>query len=227
MWDKEIYMASYFKSEQTKANVINACKSLFYKNGYIKTHYNDIAQESGINSGLIYYHFKKKSSIAGIIQSELTSKIKEAVQVLLGENYDLQIATALEVLIFWDVVFHNENYRNFFYEISLDRTHVECSQSIVEEFFRMHNAKYGLGIDEGTIKIISLSSSAMESEIIIHYHTGLIDLSQEKISRFIIRTIYEYMSVDYRRIEDIVQQSSEIFSKLTVHMKDSFEIEIY
>lgn len=51
------------KSERTRGSILAAAARLFRNEGYYATTMRDIAQESGIEAGSIYYHFQSKDQI--------------------------------------------------------------------------------------------------------------------------------------------------------------------
>ena len=51
------------KSERTRGDILAAAARLFRHEGYYATTMRDIAQESGIEAGSIYYHFGSKDQI--------------------------------------------------------------------------------------------------------------------------------------------------------------------
>lgn len=217
-------MSSYKKSEITRDAVIDACKKLFYENGYIATHYNDIVAESGISPGLIHYHFKKKSNIAGIIYTNFLESNKSFVEGVLKENYDLQIGTAVEIRNYWNLFIKNEKLFRFFYEISKERIIVECFKEVGENFYNLHKKKYGLPINDEQLKLINISGSAFESEAIIALYEGYLNLSKNEVCEFAIRTVYEFMGIDYNRIEEIIKISAEVYKKLDIRLEDYFRL---
>ena len=72
-------MPTHRTSELIKDEILNACRILFFENGYDNTTYKDIEQATGILSESIYYHFKKKEEIRNILFQETAAKIVEEV----------------------------------------------------------------------------------------------------------------------------------------------------
>ncbi len=217
-------MPSYKKSQLTQSAVIESSKQLFYDNGYVNTHYDDIVEKSGINSGLIYYHFKKKSNIAGIIYSQLMLDIKNSVYALYGNEADLQICTAIELRVMWQLIFTDEKFKRFLYEISIDRVLIEEFRKVGKDFFELHNNEFHLEFDTENLKVINAGCSAVETELIIGYAEKLFKMKQKQFCDFDIRTVYEFMSIDYRRIEDILNISEEFLKHTDIILEDYFQL---
>ena len=219
-------MAIYDNGLLTKEIILNSCKKLFYENGYAKTTFSDICKDANVNHGSIYYHFKKKSNIAGIIYSDFFIQNKHFIDNLLGDKYGLQICTAVEIRNYWNLFLNDEKAKRFFYEIAKDRVVVEYIKDTGEEFFKLHKKEYNLDIADEHLRIINLSTSAIEAETIISYIDGYINLTLDEICDFEIKTIYEFMNVPYKQIDEIVNISKEIYSKLNVRLNKYFELEL-
>jgi hypothetical protein len=151
---------------------------------------------------------------------------KEFINQILGDQYDLQICTAVEIRNFWGVFNKDKQLRRFFYEIAHERLLIECFKEMGEEFFRLHKKAFKLNIKENQITLINMSCSAIETECIIGYTNGYFDMSIEEICDFEIKTIYEFMNISHNRINEILNISKEIYSKINVRLKKYFELEL-
>jgi len=71
-------------SERTREGILSAAARLFRREGYYATTMRDIAQESGIEAGSIYYHFESKDQILSEVLElgvrQLYEKVSEIVQ---------------------------------------------------------------------------------------------------------------------------------------------------
>lgn len=64
------------KGEQTRSEIIEAAKSLFYHRGYALTSFSDIVDETGIRRGNINHYFKTKGDILNAVIEERIAKSK-------------------------------------------------------------------------------------------------------------------------------------------------------
>jgi len=140
--------------------------------------------------------------------------------------YDLQICTAVEIRNCWKLFLNDENAKRFYYEIAKERIYFESYKDTIQEFFRLHKRKYNLDISDEHLKLINLSSAALESEAIISYIDGFLHLTVDEICDFEIRAIYEFINVPYKRIDEIITISKEVFPKLNVRLNKYFELEL-
>jgi len=67
------------KGELLKQRIINSADQLFYKNGYDKTSFTDIANAVDISRGNFYYHYKSKDEI---LEAVIQSRLKEISTLL-------------------------------------------------------------------------------------------------------------------------------------------------
>lgn len=219
-------MAKYKKSNITIDAVLRACKKLFYEKGYTDTHYDDIVSESGIRSGLVHYHFKKKSKIAGIIYNELLMNNKNLIHELLSNKYDLQICTAVEIRNYMNFIFNNEYFKRFYYEIALERIIIQYVKPVGELLFELQVDEYKLPISNDLLKIINISSFALENETVISIIEGYVNMSHNELCEFSLTRIFEFLSIDQKRIKEILRISEEVFNNLNIELKENFQIEL-
>ena len=67
-------MALASKGANTRANIIDRAKQLFYQRGYDGTSFTDIVQATGLHRGNIYHYFKTKDEI---LQAVIDSRLAE------------------------------------------------------------------------------------------------------------------------------------------------------
>lgn len=218
-------MASYKKSHQTKEIILAASRKLFYEKGYINTYYEDISNETGLSPGNIHYHFKSKRYIASIIYNEFMVGVKKLVEEVLGNEYDLQIKTAVDIRTYMNIIIDDSNFRTFYSEISSDRITIDLFSDVGTYFFKLHRDEYNLNISDSMLKIINLCTAASEVELLVNYFKGNLDITSEELIEFNMRLIFEMLSIDYNRINEILEISKSLFSNLHLELKDFFKLE--
>jgi AcrR family transcriptional regulator len=85
----------------TRERIVEAADDLFYRQGYEKTSFSDIADAVGITRGNFYYHFKSKDEILNaVIQARLgsTEKMLEYWEAD-GERPEDRIRSFIHILI--------------------------------------------------------------------------------------------------------------------------------
>ncbi len=218
-------MAKYVNGDFTYRAIANAGKKLFYLNGYITTHCKDIAIEAGINPGLIHYHYKTKGNIAQIVITELLLSIREAgARICVNES--LLVRNAVEHRILWYLCMHVEEVKRFVYEISGERIPHKISEDIGKEYFAAMNAEYPVEQNKDKLNLLSRCSFAVQSEILMSYVEGKIDLPEDAMADLEIRTMFELLTIPYERINEILERSKEIYYQLEVKYLPNFVVDI-
>jgi len=110
------------KSERTRGDVLAAAARLFQHDGYYATTMRDIARETGIEAGSIYYHFQSKDQILSEVLElgvrQLYEKVCEIVRAAkkrpedFRKTFALLIETHLTYLL-TDSDFTSANIRNY------------------------------------------------------------------------------------------------------------------
>lgn len=55
------------KGEQTRTEIVEAARNLFYRKGYHHTSFTDIVEEAGVVRGNVYHYFKTKDGLLGAV----------------------------------------------------------------------------------------------------------------------------------------------------------------
>lgn len=219
---------AYKKSKETKNRIIEACRELFYKNGYVATTYQDLSEKLNISKGLIHYHFPNKKDMSSVVFNDFLIHNKAFISALLKDKYDLQIITAVEIRNYMDLFSNNQNMNRFYYELCKDRVMLDSIliKETGEYFYQIHNKTYYLNLSDSVIKIINISYAATEIEVNINYFDGYLDEPYENLIDFNIKTLFELMSLDCERIKEIIKISRDIYSRMEIRMKDYFQLEL-
>ncbi|RFC54027.1 TetR/AcrR family transcriptional regulator [Brumimicrobium aurantiacum] len=120
---------------KTKIKILNAARKLFNASGYSNVTIRMIAQELGMSSGNLNYHFKKREDILEALYFEMVSVFDARVEQL-GEreinfkNIKSDILTSMERMIeyrfFWTDLYHilqlNDNIKHHFEKVYHDRS---------------------------------------------------------------------------------------------------------
>ncbi|NTW72294.1 MAG: helix-turn-helix transcriptional regulator [Eubacteriaceae bacterium] len=219
-------MAYYKKGIDTKQNIIDTSKRLFYEKGYSSTSCKLICDEAGVNVGLIPYYFKNKSRIASIIYTNFLIEVKDLVQNLLEKNnyvYELKYATAVENWVFMSLLLSDDHYKKFFYEICRENVLIDENTRVVEFFYKLHNNKYRLGFTNDEIKLIRVVSASSSMGLVEKYVQGYLDIPLDDLIKYKIRIIYRLMELPEETIDDIIIKSYEMYKKINIGIRNYFE----
>ncbi len=64
---------------QTREEIIEAARTLFYRRGYARTSFSDIVNHTGIQRGNIYHYFKSKDDILDAVIKQLANEYRAAL----------------------------------------------------------------------------------------------------------------------------------------------------
>jgi len=64
---------------QTRNDILEAARALFYRRGYAQTSFSDIVNHTGIQRGNIYHYFKTKDNILDAVIEQLASEYRAAL----------------------------------------------------------------------------------------------------------------------------------------------------
>jgi len=64
---------------QTRDEIIEAARALFYRRGYARTSFSDIVKHTGIQRGNIYHYFKTKDDILDAVIEQRASEYRAAL----------------------------------------------------------------------------------------------------------------------------------------------------
>ncbi|HMB48873.1 MAG TPA: TetR/AcrR family transcriptional regulator [Afifellaceae bacterium] len=79
-------MAYSRRSDANREHLVNAAADLFWKKGYTATSLADIARQSGVPLGNVYYYFKTKAAIAEAVGQLLQDQTRDALEAVSAEN---------------------------------------------------------------------------------------------------------------------------------------------
>lgn len=68
------------KGHSNRQRIVRAADHLFYRQGYDKTSFSDIAAEAALSRGNFYYYFKAKDDILGAVLEQRCEAIRSTLQ---------------------------------------------------------------------------------------------------------------------------------------------------
>lgn len=219
-------MAEYAKSAETKRKILDACKTLFYEKGYVATRYADISELSGINEGLIYYHFKKKDVLGGIIYTEVITDVVSQAGKLTESSKTLMLAAGVNCRILWLLTYTSEAFKRFNHELILNHIPNTVGHEAGVAWYGAYNERYRLGLSPTDLRLISFAHSAMESELILAMIEGKLDLTEKQFADFDIRTELELFKIDFNTIENVIRESTALCNSVEIQMSNGFHVEL-
>lgn len=126
-------MANYTAGLETKKQILEKSKELFYQVGYNELSFKELCKEASVNQGSIVYHFGGKLQIAQqIYAGMMTSMQQQAKELFAGEDeFDVVV---LCVLVYFDLFFKDAYFRRFCVQISH-----ENMESVIADQYRSYS----------------------------------------------------------------------------------------
>lgn len=74
------------KGEQTRTEIVQAARNLFYRKGYHHTSFTDIVEEAGVVRGNVYHYFKTKDDLLGAVIDQQLAGYKAMLETWAQEK---------------------------------------------------------------------------------------------------------------------------------------------
>ena len=220
-------MPSYQPGIQTREKILNTCKKLFYEKGYDDTTYNDICQEGNINRGLIPYHFKSKYNISRSIFVNFLVDNNSLVRSLIKEKYGdtkLQYAPAVHLRSYLNIIYSDEKFKRFYYQISRVTEFSSNYTDVLESFHRQNIETFKLDLTEIDIKFLTATVTGMSTSTAVLFMHGYLEVSLEDYIDHRIKLFHSLMNIEGKKINEIIEESRRIYSGLNIGLKKYFKL---
>lgn len=219
-------MAKTKPNVNTKLDILDSAKKLFYNKGYKNTHYNEIAQHANLSPGMLHYYFRTKKTLAGKIINDLSLDLHKQIKSIFEHKYDLNIIFILELIIYYDLLHTNKNFQKFYLDI--------CDQNIINDytkettfiFVKLYYKVFNINIDKKYIKAYSTIFNFAQSGLFSQKLLGYLDLEYDKVVDLCIQLIFNYFGLKEDRIKVDIETARGECAKLRTTLKENFDIQI-
>ncbi|KAA3647283.1 MAG: TetR/AcrR family transcriptional regulator [Chloroflexi bacterium] len=143
-------------SEERKEQIIDAATHVFARSGYAKARMDDIAKETGVSKGTLYWYFKNKDAILLAILDNLLDRELAAIRKLEQQPGSAreQLLATIDITI-TDLKKMEPLTPLMFEFFSLAKRH-KLIQKAIKEYFRKYmevlNSIIQRGMDQGEFK---------------------------------------------------------------------------
>jgi AcrR family transcriptional regulator len=185
-------------SEQRKSQILEAAKGVFSKHGFHNTRMADIAEESGLSKGALYWYFESKDAIILSLLEKLFEPEIRDFQTLLKEDCsaeeklqiyieraaeDIQKTTKWMPLTyeFFAMAFRRDRIRNAltsFFQRNMRLLETLIQQGIDSGEFQADSAQEAAiaigSLIEGTVILWMYDPSKIDIKAHIHGNTGIL-----------------------------------------------------
>jgi AcrR family transcriptional regulator len=204
-------MATSKKGTQTKKNIINSARILFYEYGYNKTGIQDIANHADVKLGTITYYYKKKDDMITDIYNVFFLALYDYVSETF-EKLNLYTKYCYALVLYYEIILNDEKNKTLYYEVLQKNMNPHERLNITKTLNRSCLDFLSKNYIEADLEIISRSEYGARKELFVDFYEKEIKLTNRGMIYFLIRNLFRLMNLDGEMIENTIQHGME-FSK--------------
>ncbi|MBC3796667.1 TetR/AcrR family transcriptional regulator [Acetobacterium tundrae] len=205
-------MAKSKKGTQTKQNIINTAKILFYENGYNKTGIQDIADRANVKLGTITYYYKKKDEMISDIYNVFFLALYEYVSSVSG-NLNLYTKYCYSLILYYEAILNDEHNKTLYYEVLVKNVNPHGRTNITKTMNRSCLDFLNKNYIEADLEIIARSEYGARKELFIDFYEKEIKFTSRAMVYFFVRNLFRLMNLDGEMIENTIQQGLDFSNK--------------
>lgn len=191
----------YRVGQETKDNILQTCRQLFYEKGYTKTSYNDICKTANINRGVIHYHFKTKRKIAASVDLALVDEFYDfALPFVKKEPSTIQTGCFIYYSIMNTLTNSHVYHFCIPYQSEHDETSIEDSFLFQKRILEPMLQTVLKNISPEKLKQRCCFWKGMQWYLLAAYLHGLLLISKEDLCMNILRYFYGFWDIPYDEI---------------------------
>lgn len=205
-------MTTSKKGNQTKQNIINSAKILFYEHGYNKTGIQDIADHADVKLGTITYYYKKKDDMITDIYNVFFLALYDYVSVT-SNNLNLFTKYCYSLVLYYEAILNNEHNKNLYYEVLIKNVNPKGRTNITNTLNRSCLDFLNKNYIEADLEVIARSDYGARKELFVNFYEKEIKFTGRAMIYFFIRNLFRLMNLDGDMIENTIQQGFEFSNK--------------
>lgn len=214
---------TYIVGEQTKRNILEESKKLFYENGYTNTTYSEISSAAKINRALIPYHFKSKQILGLEIYQEIIKEFYELIDNLLDTSqFDADFVSILHTVTYYRLLSTNAQFLRFISELQTDEGTSLFTTEEEKHWLTTLGNKF-TSMNEYEIRILTQMHIGVKKEMLTLLYNKT-DNDADIISHMHISMLMRYVGYSAKKIDELFQASIEIANLLNFEIKTGFSI---
>lgn len=149
------------EAAQTRQNIVEAARHLFYSKGVSATTLEHIARAAGVTRGAVYWHFADKAALVAALREQLVLSLVEHVDAIMLDEEVVDPLVGLEhgFLKMFTILEENEAVREtldiWFSQGSFVQELAEASHEVVrchKEFIAKLQGVYQRAFDKGLLR---------------------------------------------------------------------------
>ncbi|MGL4606409.1 MAG: TetR/AcrR family transcriptional regulator [Eubacteriaceae bacterium] len=205
-------MATSKKGIQTKQNIINTARELFYEHGYNKTGIQDIADRANVKLGTITYYYKKKDDMIADIYNVFFLALYDFVSTS-SEHLNLYTKYCYTLVLYYEAVLNDEKNKTLYYEVLVKDVNPSGRLNITKTMNRSCLDFLNKNYIEADLEVIARSEYGARKQLFIDFYEKEIKLTTRAMIYFMIRNLFRLMNLDGEMIENTIQQAFEFSNR--------------
>ncbi len=214
-------MSTYQNGSETRKQILESAKELFYEKGFHETSYEDLCRTAHVSRRTAYYHFKDKELLRYEVHWEWIIQMRHlAEQYCDREEYSISLAMYLA----WKRILKDEKYRKFFLDYYNDYPVYDPDTGMGHFFQILCKEMFGqiwtieeiptvafasvYGLMAGMFQIVAVHPEAFDAAELLHncisWGTSIWEIPRETIDQF-WRELQSYIDLFPETISDEIR----------------------
>lgn len=199
----------YKKGFETKENIINVSKDLFYKYGYTKATVQKIADTAKIPLGLIPYYFKTKDNIVLEINSKYYLEIYEFVNSRLNVKRNSYLKLFVVTSIYYRMILGDENNKRFFYEVLRNKSNFRSLSYSIERIYSMISKENENNYSQIDLDCIMVAEFGARRELLLNFFEDKLDIDIDYLVEMLSSVTGRFFGFPTETIHEYAQLEKE------------------
>lgn len=219
--------SNYTPGLQTKEKILTSAKKLFYLNGFNKTSMKDIASDAGIRQSLLYYYFNNKNKIA----TEIYTNFNRAHDNLIVDeikrrniNISKTIERSVYVASYFRLCLLKPNLAAFIAEV--DEIELQYKDVFIYNAYRAIIDDNPSALNETPYEFIIIQNIGINTLMFRLFTTNQIKATVDEIVRFKVTHLLKSLSIEKRKIYELVEEVFKLEKEIQVELIDFFEVKL-
>lgn len=188
-----------------RSNILNQAFKLFLEKGYDDVTTREIAASSGIERGVLYYHYNQKQDILFELYSQFYSCLCEAIFEQYSNRHPMVVVMLADLLLY-RVLLTKKATKRLFYSILRNREMVKEKINSTSQIIW----KYGTFLNYSDLKLAITIAIGAEVELILQCEEGDISMSLDEISRHVGGLAVYKMGYSDKDTEEFFQEALQV-----------------
>ena len=213
------------KSKLTRQKMMKSAKKLFFEKGLICTSQQEIADDAGVNRGLIYYYFGSKEEMARIIFEQFDRSFFAILNARFFSNEpDKVFVSIVQGRIILNFLLTLEQMKRFYMEIILENVVTDYSIESVMHDFRKECRYLGLEFNEEEQRLYSTILASVENRMMSTRIIEEFTLPIEEIITIYNRIHLRILGLPEEQTESIINRAIDVSRRITFVNKGYFKV---